>query len=192
MRRSLTLLAVLFAGLSAFAQSSTWKADANHSKLTFTITHLGISDVAGLFKTFDATAVSSKPDFSDAQFEVTVQTNSVNTEVDRRDNHLKSPDFFDVEKFPTMTFKSTSIKKVSDNRYVLDGIFTLHGTSKPASFNLWFRGTTVNPGSKATTAGVQVTGTIKRSDFAFGSKFSAPMLSDEVEIKADGEFVQAQ
>ena len=192
MKRTSTLFALLFASLATFAQSTTWKADANHTKITFTITHLGISDVTGLFKTFDATIVSAKPDFSDAQVEVSVQTNSVNTEVDRRDNHLKSADFFDVEKYPTMTYKSTGIKKVGSNKYTLDGVLTLHGTAKPVSVNLWFRGTTVNPGSKATTAGFEVTGTVKRSDFDFGSKFPAPMLSDEVQIKADGEFVQAK
>jgi polyisoprenoid-binding protein YceI len=191
MKRILSLFAVLLAGAVSFGQT-TWKADSNHSKLTFTITHFGISDVAGLFKTFDATAIASKPDFSDAVFEVTAQTNSINTEIDKRDGHLKSPDFFDVEKFPTMTFKSTSIKKVSDGKYKLDGNLTLHGTTKPVTLDLWYRGTIENPMSKAPTAGFEVTGTVKRSDFEFGSKFQAPMLSDEVKIKADGEFIQAK
>lgn len=188
MKRILSL-AALFVCMASFSQG-VWKADSNHTKLTFTITHLGISDVAGLFKTFDATATASKPDFSDAVFEVTVQTNSINTEIDKRDTHLKSADFFDVEKYPTMTFKSTSIKKLSDGKYALTGNLTLHGTTKPVSMDLWYRGTTPNPMSKAPTAGFQLTGTIKRSDFDFGSKFPSPMLSDEVRIKADGEFTQ--
>jgi polyisoprenoid-binding protein YceI len=190
MKRTLSLLAVLLISLASFAQ--VWKADANHSKLTFSITHLGISDVAGLFQTFDATATASKPDFSDAVFEVTAKTNSISTEVEKRDNHLKSADFFDVEKFPAMTFKSNSIKKVSDGKYKLEGNLTLHGTTKPVTLELWYRGTIENPMSKAPTAGFQVTGTIKRSDFDFGSKFPSPMLSDEVRIKADGEFIQAK
>jgi polyisoprenoid-binding protein YceI len=189
MKRILILFAVLFISIASFAQS-LWKADSNHSKLTFTITHLGISDVAGLFKTFDATVVATKPDFSDAVFEVTAQTNSINTEIDKRDGHLKSADFFDVEKFPVMTFKSNSIKKVSDGKYTLSGNLTLHGTTKPVTMDLWYRGTIANPTSKAPTAGFQVTGTIKRSDFDFGSKYLSPMLSDEVHVKADGEFTQ--
>ena len=192
MKRILSLIAVLAVGTASFAQATTWKADANHSKLTFTITHWGISDVAGLFKTFDATAIATKPDFSDAVFEVSAQTNSINTEVDKRDGHLKSADFFDVEKFPVMSYKSTSIKKVSEGKYKLDGNFTLHGVTKPLSLDLWYRGTIENPSSKATTAGFEVTGTLKRSDFDFGPKFAPPMLSDEVKIKADGEFIQAK
>lgn len=185
-KSSLLLFSLLFTAIG-FSQTA-WKADPNHSKITFTITHLGISDVAGLFKTFDATITAAKPDFSDAVVDVSVQTNSVNTEIERRDGHLKSPDFFDVEKFPTMTFKSNSIKKVSEGRYKLDGVLTLHGTSKPVTLDLWYRGTVENPMSKAPTAGFEVTGVIKRSDFGFGSKYSSPMLSDEVHIKADGEF----
>lgn len=189
MKRIFTLVAVALISTAAFAQS-TWKADANHTKLTFTITHLGISDVFGLFKTFDATITSSKPDFSDAVFEVVAQTSSVNTEVDKRDAHLKSPDFFDVEKFPTMSYKSTSISKISDGKYKVEGNLTLHGTTKPVALEIWYRGTIINQMSKAPTAGFQVTGVVKRSDFDFGSKFPAPMLSDEVHIKADGEFTQ--
>ncbi len=187
MKRTFTFFALLFAGIVAFGQT-TWKADANHSKLTFTVTHLGISDIAGLFKTFDATVVSSKSDFSDGVFEVTAQTNSINTEVERRDNHLRSADFFDVEKYPAMTFKSTSIKKVAEGKYKVDGDFTLLVFTRPLTLDVWYRGTIENPASKSKTAGFQVTGTVKRSDYDFGSKFPAPMLSDEIKIRADGEF----
>jgi len=189
MKRIALLFAVACISATSFAQG-TWKADPNHSKLTFTITHLGISDIFGLFKTFDATITSSKPDFSDAVFEVVAQTNSINTEVDKRDAHLKSPDFFDVEKFPTMTYKSTSVSKISEGKYKVEGNLTLHGTTKPVTLEVWYRGTIINQMSKTPTAGFQVTGVVKRSDFDFGSKFPAPMLSDEVHIKADGEFSQ--
>jgi len=108
--------------------------------------------------------------------------------VEMRDKHLRSADFFDVEKFPTMTYKSTGIKKVAENKYTLTGNLTLHGVTKPVTMDLWYRGTIVNPQSKTPTAGFQLTGTIKRSDFGIGEKFAPPMLSDEVKIKADGEF----
>src|SRR5688500_4561521 len=97
MKRISTLILAVAISVVSFAQN-TWKVDMNHSKLTFTVTHLGISDVMGLFKEFDATINTSKPDFSDATFELTAQTASINTEVERRDGHLKSADFFDVEK----------------------------------------------------------------------------------------------
>lgn len=180
-------LVAVFSQVSAFAQT-TWKSDKAHSKLTFTITHLGISDILGLFRTFDVTIKSSKPDFSDAAFELTADVKSINTEVEMRDTHLKSPDFFDAEKFGTITFKSNAIKPNGKDKYTLSGDLTIHGVTKPVSMNLVYRGSIVNEKSKESTAGFQLTGTIKRSDFNVGPKFPAPMLSDEVSIKADGEF----
>lgn len=161
-----------------------------HSKLTFSVTHLGISDIAGLFKTFDVSVTTNKVDFSDAVFELSADVASINTEVGMRDDHLRSADFFEVEKFAKMTFKSTSIKKVSKDKYKLTGDLTLHGVTKPVTMDLWYRGTIENPQSKATTAGFQLTGSLKRSDFGVGPNFPPPMIGDLVNIKADGEFIK--
>lgn len=185
--------AILFSAvlaLSAFATVSTWSVDKAHSGLGFTITHLGISDISGSFKNFEASVSSSKDDFSDAVFELSADVASINTAVEMRDNHLKSADFFDVEKFPKLTFKSTSLKPAGKDRYKLTGDLTLHGVTRPVTVDLWYRGTVTNPMSKAATSGFQVSGVIKRSDFGIGEKFPAPMLSDEVRIKADGEFTK--
>lgn len=177
--------------LTAFtAAITTWKSDKPHSQLSFTITHLGIADVSGTFNDFDVTITSSKKDFSDAIVELTANVGSIDTRVEQRNNHLKSADFFDVEKYPTMTFKSTSIKKTGADKYKLSGNLTIRAITKPVTMDLIYRGTVENPQSKATTAGFQLTGIIKRSDFNVGTKFPAPMLSDEVQIKADGEFAQ--
>jgi len=190
MKKIILLAAVALMNTAVFAQN--WKVNKAHSHFTFTITHLAVSDVDGVFKDFDATITSSKPDFSDAQFSFTANTASVNTGVDARDNHLKSPDFFDVSKYPTVTFTSTSIKPAgSANKYKLTGNLTLNGVTKPVTLDLWYRGTITNPMSKAPDAGFSVTGTINRSDFTFGSKFGSPMLSDEVNFKASGEFDKA-
>ena len=188
MKKLFSLLIVSLLSTSLFAQSASWKADPMHSQLSFSTTHLGISDVDGLFKKFDATATGSAADFSDAVFSLTADVASIDTEVEMRDKHLRSADFFDVEKFPTMTYKSTGIEKAGENKYRLTGNLTLHGVTKPVTMDLWYRGTIVNPQSKTPTAGFQLTGTIKRSDFGIGEKFAPPMLSDEVKIKADGEF----
>ena len=188
MKKLFSLLMFSFLSASVFAQTSSWKVDPMHSQLSFSTTHLGISDVDGLFKKFEATATGSAADFSDAVFELSADVSSIDTEVEMRDKHLRSADFFDVEKFPTMTYKSTGIKKVAENKYTLTGNLTLHGVTKPVTMDLWYRGTIVNPQSKTPTAGFQLTGTIKRSDFGIGEKFAPPMLSDEVKIKADGEF----
>lgn len=189
MKKVFSFLAAAFVSASLFAQS-TWIADDPHSRLTFVTTHLGLSDVGGSFNEFDASIVASEKDFSDATFELTVDVSSLDTEVDKRDEHLKSADFFNVEKFPKMTFKSTSIKKTGKDRYKLTGDLTLHGITKPVTMDLWYRGTIEHPQSKALTAGFQLTGTLKRSDFNIGPDFPPAMISDEVRIKADGEFVK--
>ena len=189
MKRQLMLfLSAVLLSVSAIAQT-TWVEDPMHSKLGFTVTHLGIADVPGYFDDYDVTITSSKPDFSDAVVELTAETKSINTQVDPRDNHLRSADFFDVEKYPAMTFKSTSIKKLKAGNYELTGDLTIHGTTKQVKVNMLYRGTTANPNANgAPVAGIQITGTIKRSDFGVGPGFPPPMISDEVRIKADGEF----
>ena len=183
--------ALVFVNASLFAQTSTWKNDKMHSKLTFTVTHLMVSDVDGLFKNFDATITTSKPDFSDAVFELTADVSSINTEVDMRDNDLKSPNFFDAATYPKITFKSTSIKPAGQNKYKLTGNVTMHGVTKLVTMDLWYRGIIQSPMSKKDDAGFKLTGTLKRSDFNIGSKYPSAMVSDEVEIKADGEFGKA-
>jgi polyisoprenoid-binding protein YceI len=188
MKKIVSILAAVLLTITAVSAQSTWKVDKNHSKLTFTITHLAVSDVEGLFKDFDVTVVTTKPDFSDAKFTLVAQTATINTEIEKRDNHLKSADFFEVDKHPTMSFVSTAITKgEGTNRYKLKGNLTLHGVTKPIVMDLWYRGTIAGQGGKE-VAGFQLTGEIKRSDFSFGSKFGSPMLSDEVQIKANGEF----
>lgn len=190
MKKLFVLAAAALLNTAAFAQS-TWNVDRAHSKLTFTATHLLVSDVDGEFKDFSANIVASKPDFSDAKFNLTANTSSVNTGVDQRDGHLKSADFFDVANYPALTFTTTAISKASENRYKLKGNLTIHGVTKPVIFDLWYRGTITGQQGKP-DAGFQVTGTIKRSDFGFGSKFGNAIISDEIAVKANGEFGKAE
>ena len=190
MKKLMIILSAFFV-LTAFTTAENlWKNDDPHSQLGFTVKHLGIAEVSGTFNDFDVTIKSSKPDFSDAVVELTAKTASIDTRVEARDNHLKSADFFDVDKYPTLHFKSTSLKKVAKNKYKLTGDLTLHGVTKTVAMDLLYQGSTVNPMSKQLTAGFQVTGSIKRSDFKIGSGFPEPMISDIVRIKADGEFVK--
>lgn len=186
------LVLITFVSLAAFTTAvSSWENDDAHSQLAFTVTHLGISDVSGTFNDFDVKVTSSKSDFRDATFEFSAKTASIDTRVEARDNHLKSADFFDAEKHPEITFKSTSLKWKGKNSYDLSGYLTMNGVTKPVSMNLKYRGTTQNPMSKATTVGFQLDGVIKRSDFNIGAGFPESVISDEVRIKADGEFVQS-
>jgi len=186
-------LAVLFSAFivfTAFTTIDTWKNDKPHSQLGFTITHLGISDVSGTFNDFEAKVSSAKADFSDAIFELTANAASIDTRVEARNNHLKSADFFDVAKYPTITFKSSALKPNGKDRFILTGNLTIHGVTKPVNLDLVYRGITVNPMSKADVVGFQITGEISRADFNVGPNFPAPMLSDKVTIKADGEFTK--
>ena len=193
MKKYFAILLLLTISLQSFAQN-VWAVDPDHSKLTFSITHLGISDIEGLFNTFEATISSEKSDFSDAVLEMTAEVKSINTQVEARDKHLRSADFFDVERFPKMYYKSTSIRKdgKEKGRYISNGYLTMHGVVKPLELKLWYRGTMENPGNKKTAAGFQVTGSLQRSDFALGEKFPEAILSNEVMLKADVEFTKKQ
>lgn len=192
MKKTVSILSVFFVLTAFTAAVTTWKNDKAHSQLAFTVTHLGISDVSGTFNDFDVSVTSSKPDFSDAVFELKANVNSISTRVEARDTHLKSADFFDAAKYPEITFKSTSLKKNGKDNYKLSGNLTMHGITKPVTMDLKYRGTTQNPMSKANTAGFQLEGVVKRSDFNIGAGFPEAMISNEVRIKADGEFTQAK
>ncbi|RYY45482.1 MAG: polyisoprenoid-binding protein, partial [Chitinophagaceae bacterium] len=172
--KKLMIIVAAFISLTAFTTIATsWHNDDAHSQLGFTVTHLGISDVSGTFNDMDVRVTSSKPDFSDASFELSAKVASIDTRVEFRDNHLKSADFFDAEKFPLISFKSSSLKSTGKNKYKLTGDLSMHGITKPVTLNLLYRGSKVNPMSKGNTAGFQLTGTIKRSDFNIGAGFPA-------------------
>ncbi len=191
---SFLVLILAVAGLSAYTiiDDGNWKNDPPHSQLAFTVTHLGLNEVTGTFNDFEVNIRAAKPDFSDAVVSFSAKVNSIDTRVEARNNHLKSPDFFDVEKFPSISFSSTGIKPAGKQQYKLSGNLTMHGITKPVVVNLVYKGQTTNPMSSKLTAAFQVTGTIKRSDFGIGEKFPSAMISDEVRIKADGEFLQQE
>jgi polyisoprenoid-binding protein YceI len=187
--KKLSLLVASAFVLFAFKpiDTATWTVDRMHSRMGFIINHLGVNDILGSFDTYDCKIATSKADFSDATIEMTADVNSINTGAEKRDSHLKSPDFFDATQFGTITFKSKSVKKVDDKTITVKGDLTMHGVTKEVELKLVHK-ETVNPMSKKDLAGIAITGTIKRSDFGIGAKFPAPMLSDEVMLDAHGEF----
>lgn len=176
----------LLTASASFAQ--TWTLDKAHSKLGFSITHMKISEVDGIFKNFDVKVNSAKPDFTDAQIEMTADVNSVNTDNDMRDGHIKGEDYFNTAKFPTMTFKSTSIKKTGAKTYLVTGNLTLHGITKVVTLNATLNGVGENPMSKKTMAGFKVSGVIKRSDFGVGEE--SAMLGNEVTLDSKFELAK--
>lgn len=193
MKKVFTILAAMLLTVGAFAQSSTWKTDASHSNVKFSVTHLVVSEVEGYFKTFAGTLVSSKPDFTDAAINFSVDINSVNTDNEGRDKHLKSDDFFNAEKFPQMTFKSTSFKKVGDKKYVLEGDLTIRDITKKVKFDVVFGGTVKDPWGNI-KAGFKATGSINRFDYNLKwnsvTEAGGAVVSKEVAIVLNLEFAQ--
>ncbi len=184
MKKLNVLVALLFVAGVATAQT-TWKVDKAHSKLGFSITHLMISEVEGQFNSFDATITSTGEDFSDATIELTADVSSIDTNNEGRDKHLRSPDFFDVEKFGTLTFKSTSFKKTGDKTYKVTGDLTMHGVTKSVTIDLTLIGTAAGRDGKK-IAGFKATTSLNRIDYGVGK--SGPGAGDEVTITAKGEF----
>jgi polyisoprenoid-binding protein YceI len=184
MKKINALFIMLLLATGVFAQT-TYKVDKNHSKVGFAISHMMISEVEGQFNSFDATIVSSKDDFSDATVEFTADVNTVDTNSERRDGHLKSADFFDAAKYPTITFKSTSLTKTGDKTYKVAGDLTMHGVTKPVTLDATLTGTAAGRDGKK-LVGFKVTGTLNRIDFGIGK--SGPSTGDEVTITAKTEF----
>jgi len=175
------------------AQTTNWKIDQSHSSIGFDIDHLVVSQTEGTFNEYEATIKADKPDFSDAIFNITIQTASVDTKNERRDGHLRSADFFDAEKYPEMTFKGTKFEKVSDKKYKITGLFTIHGVTKEVTFDARFGGI-ITQGNFGTRAGLRITGEINRYDFDL--KYNAAMeaggfiLGEEVRIDCRLEMVK--
>jgi polyisoprenoid-binding protein YceI len=167
--------------------STTWTADSAHSRFGFSITHLGVNEIQGDFKKYECAITTSKEDFSDALVDVSADISSINTENEKRDEHLKSADIFDAAKFTTLSFKSKSVKVLGNNKLKISGDLTMHGMTKPVELDASYR-KGMNPMSKKDVMGFHISGTVKRSDFGIGASFPAPMLSDEVMLVADGEF----
>ncbi len=189
MKQVLSILFIAFLSINTFAQT-TWKADPAHTQVTFEITHLTIADIKGNFNKFEGSIVASKEDFSDAQYQISIDVPSIDTGVEMRDNHLRSADFFDAEKYPKMTFKSTSSEKVSENKYKVKGDLTFHGITKPVTLDVWYRGTIEHPQNKKLISGFAISGNVKRSDYNLGPDFPEAMLSDKVIVDVNGEFIK--
>lgn len=190
------ILSSIFA-LSAFVVSAQtkWNVDKMHSNVKFSVAHLVISEVDGSFKSFNGSLTSTKPDFSDAAIEFTVDVNSVNTDNEMRDGHLKGDDFFNAEKYPQMSFKSTSFKKVKGNVYVLTGNLTIRDVTKKAVFNVTYGGT-AKDGYGNTKAGFKASTTIDR--LAYNLKWNSlteaggSVVGKDVTINLNLEFAQAK
>lgn len=179
----------------AIEEPSKWNADASHSSVKFTVSHLTVSEVEGRFGKFDGTMTATSADFQNAQINYTVDVASINTDNDMRDKHLKSDDFFNAEKYPQMTFTSTSFKKVGGKDYVLEGNLTIRDVTKKVKFAVVYGGTVKDPYGNI-KAGFKATTKISRK--AYNLKWSAlteaggAVVGDEVTMILNLEFAKAK
>lgn len=180
------LFALSVVALSFNASASGWELDRAHSSVRFAITHLLVSEVDGSFKDFKGVVKAEKEDFSDLNTEFVIQTKSVFTDNQKRDEHLRSADFFDAEKNPTIVFTSSSFEKGKDGKYELKGKLNLHGVEKEVVWNVKYSGIVKSPYGDTRTGFKAVT-TIKRSDFGISPNTPEAVLSDEVEITVNLE-----
>lgn len=191
--KKLVVLAVFVASVIWAQAQTTWKTDNTHSNVKFTVTHLVVSEVEGSFKVYDGTIQSTKPDFSNAVINFSVDVNSINTENEMRDKHLKGDDFFNAEKFPKMTFKSTSFKKVSGNKYILEGELTIRDVTKKVKFDVTYGGTIKDPWGNI-KAGFKAKGAINRFDYNLKwntlTEAGGAVVSKAVKISLNLEFGQ--
>lgn len=182
----ITLSAALALVSFVVLDAGSWSLDSGHSRLGFTVKHMEISETVGQFDKFDVKITTPNADFSDATIELTAEAKTVNTYLSMRDDHLRSADFFDVEKHPTITFKSTSVKKAKGNNYVIKGNFTMHGVTKTVVLAGVHNGTTKNRAG-ADLAGLKISGLIKRSEYGVGVTMPNSVVADEIYLNADLE-----
>lgn len=182
MKKLNLVLALLTVGSVSFAQT-TWTIDNVHSKIGFSVAHMAVAETEGKFNEYEGTVVTkSANDFDGAEVTFSAKAASIDTDNERRDGHLKSADFFDVEKYPTVTFKGNLVK--SGAKYKLKGDFTMHGVTKKVEFDVT-GGSTVDTG-RGIKSGFKFTGVINRQDYGltWSNKVATGELvvGDEVEL----------
>jgi polyisoprenoid-binding protein YceI len=173
--------------------TTKWALDPTHSEIGFKVKHMMFTNISGSFNNFEVTAETGSDDFTDAKIEFKANVNSVSTNNEQRDTHLKSADFFDAENFPAITFSATEIKLNSLDDYKLTGNLTIKGITKSISLDLENGGLMKDPWGNL-KAGFSILGSINRTDF--GLVWNAPLetggvlVSDEVRINCEIQLVK--
>lgn len=185
------MLLLTVAAVPAFAQTQTFAVDKNHSAAQFKVRHF-TSNVIGQFRDFDAVANLDRANPAKSSIEFTIQATSIDTGAEGRDKHLRSADFFDVEKFPTITFKSTSIAAAGKDQYNVTGDFTMHGVTKRITLPVTFLGFAKT--QRGDKAGFELETTLNRKDYGIEWNRALDeggfMLSDDVKVDINLELNQ--
>ena len=182
MKKVISVLALMVVAGFASAQTK-WAIDKGHTNIQFNATHMVVAEVNGSFKEFDGSVISKSDDFNGAEVEFTAKTASINTGVENRDNHLKSDDFFNAEKFPEIKFKGTLVKE--GGKYQLKGDFTMRDVTKPVVFDVTYGGS-IDTG-RGVKAGFKLNGKINRLEY--GLKWSNKLASGELAVADAVEIV---
>ena len=187
-------LAVLLLPSLALAEAATRNIDPSHTQAPFTVRHMVISNVKGEFQSTKGVVKIDDKDLAKSTVDVTIDAASIHTREDKRDAHLRSPDFFDVERYPTITFKSTKVEKAGGDRYKVTGDLTMHGVTKPVVLDA-----ALTPQVKGMMGevrrGAQATTRVNRQDY--GLKWNktieaGPLVGDDVAIEINAELIKAQ
>lgn len=174
-------------------KTTVWTLDPAHSRIQFSAKHMVIATVRGHFNTYDVKVESKGDDFATADVEVTIDSSSIDTGIADRDNHLRSDDFFNAEKYKEIKFKSRSVKKIDDENYKLYGDLTIRNITKPIELEVEFGGVVADPWGN-TRAGFSLTGSIDR--FEYGLKWNAlietggAVVGKTIKLSADIELVK--
>ena len=182
------LIALMFSETAA-AQSSVWQLDPAHSSAQFAVRHMGISTVRGTFTKLAGTAHYDAADAKNDSVEVTIETASIDTRVEMRDSDLRSDHFFDVQKYPTMTFRSTKIESAGTDKLKIIGDLTIRGVTKSVTLDVEGPSKPVNDGQGHLHMGVSALATLNRTDF--GMTGYQGVVGNEIKLTIDAELVQA-
>lgn len=184
-------LAALLAGFCltaaqpSYAEVENYTFDKAHTQIFFTVNHLGFSNSTGKFLDFDGGFTFDQAEPAKSSVEVTIKTGGINMDDAKWDEHLKGTDFFNVEKFPDMTFKSTAVEVTGENTANITGDLTLLGVTKPVVLAVTHNKSGKHPFGDKYVSGFSATATLKRSDF--GMNYGLPMVGDEVKIHIEVE-----
>lgn len=184
--KKIFLFFALIAALAVNAQTGRWTNDKAHTRIGFEIKHGGVSFVSGYFGDFDIAVDAAGKKLKDTQIDVTIKTASISTGIEARDNHLRSADFFEADRYPAMTFKSTRFVASSKRKGKIYGNLTIKGITRPVVLQAVLIDQITHEGK--TVAGFRLTGVVRRSDYGFGPKFLPNAIGNEVNLIIDGEF----
>ena len=194
MLRFVTVSAIVFAlGAPSLGRTATWEIDPNHTGVQFSVRHLMVSNVRGEFGKVSGTVTVNDADITKSVIEATIDVASINTRNEKRDEHLRSPDFFDAAKYPTITFKSTKAEKTSTG-WKVTGNLTMHGVTKPATLDVEGPTPEIKDPQGKTRAGAQATTKIDRQDFGISWNKALDAggvtVGNEVSVTIDVEAVK--